>query len=144
MPRPDAPLAGVAATLAALAEAAPDQEVCGLVVSGPGEAAVAWPLPNRADDPSRSFTLGPADLLGALRRLDEEGRDLLAVYHSHPAGGPGLSARDLEGALADGEPLLRGAAQIVVALDGGRAVTVRAHRWGAGRFEGVDLWTSVR
>jgi proteasome lid subunit RPN8/RPN11 len=144
MPRAEGPLESVAARLVALAEAAPGEEVCGLVVAGPGGVAEAWPLPNRADDPRRSFSLGPAELLGALRRIDDEGRALLAVYHSHPCGGSALSARDLDGALVDGEPLLRGVAQIVVALEGGRAVTVRAHRWGAGRYLGVDLWTSVR
>jgi proteasome lid subunit RPN8/RPN11 len=144
MPRAEAPLAAVAVRLAALAEVTPGEEICGLVVDGPGGGVEAWPLPNRADDPRRSFLLGPAELLGALRRLEAEGRGLLAVYHSHPSGGPDLSARDLDGALVDGEPLLRGVDQVVVALEAGRAVAVRAHRWAGGGYQGLDLWTSVR
>jgi proteasome lid subunit RPN8/RPN11 len=144
MARADEPLAAVATHLARLAEAAPDQEICGLVVSGADGAAEAWPLPNRAADPRRGFALGPGELLRALRRLDEEGRRLLAVYHSHPAGGAELSGRDLAGALAGGEPVLGGVAQVVVALEGGRAAIVRAHRWLGKRYRGADLWTSVR
>lgn len=140
----DEPLLAVAPILAGLAEAAPDREVCGLVVTGPGGAPEAWPVPNRAGDPRRGFALGPEELLRALQRLDEEGRVLLAVYHSHPAGGAELSARDLDGALAGGAPVLEGVAQVVVALEGGRAATVRAHRWLGSRYQGVDLWTSVR
>lgn len=136
------PLAAAAPRLVALAEAAPDLEVCGLLVDGPG-GVEAWPMPNRAADPARAFALGPADLLDALRRLEGEGRALLAVFHSHPGGGPELSARDLDGALVDGTPLLGGVAQVVVALEAGRACTVRAHRWTEGRYAGVDLWTPV-
>ncbi len=140
-------LAPVAARLAALAEAEPGREACGLVVSAsrdlPGDPE-AWPVPNAAPDPRRAFALAPEALLGALRRLEAEGRVLLAVYHSHPGGGADLSARDLDGALCEGLPVLEGVAQVVVALEGGRACTVRAHRWADGRYRGTDLWTSVR
>jgi proteasome lid subunit RPN8/RPN11 len=138
------PLSAVASRLAALAEADAAREVCGLVVAGEGGPAEVWPLENAAADPRRAFAIAPADLLRALRRLEAEGRRLLAVYHSHPEGGAGLSARDLDQALVDGEPLLGGVAQVVIALRDGRACTVRAHRWTGGRFEGEDLWTSVR
>lgn len=137
-------LRAVAPRLAALAEADPAREVCGLVVTGAGGAPEAWPLENSAADPGRAFELAPAGLLRALRRLDGEGRTLLAVYHSHPQGGADLSGRDLDGALVDGRPLLGGVAQLVIELRGGRACTVRAHRWNEGTFRGEDLWTSVR
>jgi len=144
MARADEPLRSVALRLAALAEATPDLEVCGLVVAGSGASPEVWPIPNRAADPRRSFELAPEALLQALRRLDEEGRALLAVFHSHPAGGADLSTRDLDGALAEGTPLLGGVVQVVIALEAGRTSTVRAHRWLGDRYQGVDLWTSVR
>jgi proteasome lid subunit RPN8/RPN11 len=134
------PLAAVARALAALAEADPGREVCGLVVSSP-EGAEPWLMANHAPAPERAFAIDPGELLGALRRLEAEGRVLLAVFHSHPKGGPDLSRRDLDQALVDGEPLLQGVAQIVVEVDQGRARRVRAHRWGSNHFEGVDLWT---
>jgi len=133
-------LLAVAGHLAGLAEADPDREVCGLVVAPGGGAAEAWPLPNVAPDPSRAFLVPPEALLLAFRRLDAGGGALLAVYHSHLSGGAALSASDLEVALAGGEPVLPGVAQVVVALEKGRAVRVRAHRFRTGRFEGLDLW----
>jgi proteasome lid subunit RPN8/RPN11 len=141
MPRGDDPLAPVARRLAALAEAEPEREVCGLVVAGPA-GAEAWPMENRSPEPRRGFAIGPGDLLEALRRAEGEGRALLAVYHSHPQGGPDLSARDLDAALVDGSPLLGGVAQVVVALEKGRAAVVRAHRWAGERYLGCDLWTA--
>lgn len=142
MPSAEDALAPVAGRLIALAEADPAREVCGLVVAGGGPPE-PWPLPNRSASPARAFLIAPADLLTALRRLDAEGLELLAVYHSHPHGGGDLSPRDLAEALVDGLPLLAGVAQVVVALEQGRGALVRAHRWGQGRFEPVDLWTPV-
>jgi len=140
MPSAEAALRTVAPRLVALAEGDATREVCGLVVGFPG-GVEPWPFENRATDPRRAFALGPSDLLVALRRLEGEGRALLAVYHSHPSGGADLSRRDVDQALADGAPLLGGVAQLVVALERGRAVRVRAHRWKGDHFEGEDLWT---
>lgn len=141
MARADDPLAAVASGLVALAEAEAWREVCGLVVSGPEGLPVSWPIPNRSVAPERAYELDPEALLTALRRLDAEGRVLLAIFHSHPGGGADLSRRDLEAALVDGEPLLQGVAQIVVSMEAGRASHVRVHRWVDHHFEGFDLWT---
>jgi proteasome lid subunit RPN8/RPN11 len=144
MARAEAALAAVAPALVALAEADPLREVCGLIVAGPDGVAEPWSLPNRAAAPARAYELAPEALLDALRRLDIEGKALLAVFHSHPDGGADLSRRDLEAALADGEPLLQGVAQIVVSMSSGRALLVRVHRWSKHQFGGADLWTSVQ
>lgn len=141
MSRPaEDPLRPLAARLATLAEAQPGAEVCGLVVGAVGGAQEIWPMPNAASHPSRAFALAPLDLLAAMRRLDREGLVLRAVYHSHLAGGAELSPTDIEQALAGGEPLLPGVAQVVVELSDGRAVRVRAHRLAGRRFEATDLW----
>jgi proteasome lid subunit RPN8/RPN11 len=126
--------------LVALAEGSPAAEVCGLLVRV-GERVEPWPMDNAAADPARAFALAPRDLLAALRRLDAEGGQLVAVYHSHLAGGADLSARDLAGAVVEGRPLLPGAAQLVVALDRGRAASVRVHRWTGSAFEASELWS---
>lgn len=138
-PAPE-PLATVAGQLAALAEREGDREVCGLVVAGAGGALAVWPMPNGAPDPASAYLIPPAALLAALRRLDREERSLAAVYHSHPRGGAELSASDLEVALAAGAPVLPGVGHLVVALERGRAVRVRLHRFQDGRFQGSDLW----
>jgi proteasome lid subunit RPN8/RPN11 len=139
-PEPLAALTRVAARLAILAEAAPDREVCGLVESGPDGEPRLRPLANQAPDPASAFALAAADVLAALRRAEGEGGTLLAIYHSHPRGGAGLSARDLDQALCDGRPLLPGVEQIVIALVDGRSERVRRYRWDGGRYRGVDLW----
>jgi len=138
-PSPE-PLAEVAARLAALAEAEPDREICGLVEAGPGGAPRLLPLANLAADPAIAFELAPGDVLAAVRRVEREGGALLAVYHSHLWGGAGLSARDLDQALCQGQPLLPGVDQVIVALRDGRSERVCRHRWDGGRYRASDLW----
>ena len=142
-PSPES-LAEVAARLAALAEAEPHREICGLVEAGADGALRVVPLANRAPDPADAFEIDPADVLAALRRVEGGAGDgpgvLLAVYHSHPRGGAGLSASDLDQALVAGGPLLPGVAQVVVALQDGRADRVCWHRWEGGRYRPIDLW----
>lgn len=126
--------------LAALAEGSPEAEVCGLLVSL-GEEVSPWPMRNVAAAPATAFELDPRELLAALRRLDREGGELLAVYHSHLAGGADLSTRDLAGALAGGSPVLPGVAQLVVALEQGRADRIGVHRWSGTRFVASEPWS---
>lgn len=126
--------------LVALAEAAPAEEVCGLLVRSPGGEVAAWPIANASPTPATAFELEPNGLLLAMQRLDETGGEVVAIYHSHLAGGAGLSTRDLDGALAGGAPFLGGVAQLVVALEGGRVTAIRAHRWTGHAFEASDVW----
>jgi proteasome lid subunit RPN8/RPN11 len=141
---PEDPLAAVAASLAALAEDDPLREVCGLVVRAADGSLEPWPLPNGASDPGRGFEIPAPALLDAMRRLDERRAGLIAVYHSHPVGGAGLSRRDLDLALAGGQPALPGVAQVVVALEAGRAACVRVYRWCGSSYLGRDLWRPKR
>lgn len=138
---PDDPLAPVASALAALAEADPGREACGLVVATGAGAVEPWPFRNAAADPVRGYLLAPAEVLAALRRLDAIGGAILAVYHSHLEGGGGLSRADLDAALVDGRPLLEGVAQLVVALSRGKAQLVRCHRWDGHGYAFCDIWT---
>jgi proteasome lid subunit RPN8/RPN11 len=131
------------ARLVALAEGSPAGEVCGLLVRAPDGQVEAWPIDNASGSPVTGFELEPRELLEALRRLDAGGGQMVAVYHSHLAGGAGLSARDLAGALVDGAPLLGGVAQVVVAMEGGQATTVRVHRWSGLAYEPADLWSHL-
>jgi proteasome lid subunit RPN8/RPN11 len=128
------------ARLVALAEGSPVAEVCGLLVLGGGGEVAPWPVANVSATPARAFELEPRGLLEALRRVEGSGFQVVGVYHSHLAGGADLSGRDLAGALADGVPVLPGIAQVVVALEGGRASRIRAHRWTGRGFEPADVW----
>ena len=123
-----------------LAEGSPREEACGLLVRV-GGVVEPWPTKNVAPAPATAFELAPAELLAALRRIDRERGRLVAVYHSHLAGGAGLSSRDLAGALAGGAPILPGVAQVVVALEGGRACQIMVHRWAGSAFTAAEAWS---
>lgn len=53
-----------------------------------------FPIENVLHSPSR-FRMDPHQQLKALLFLDEAGLDLLAIYHSHPAGPPHPSPLDV-------------------------------------------------
>lgn len=125
--------------IAALARADPAREVCGFVFGagrtcGPELVAAR----NVAREPERSFVVDPRDVLAVLRRADREGREVLALYHSHPTGGSRLSCTDLEELTADGAPLLPGVELWVIGLVDSVVADVRGYRWGSGGF--AEAW----
>ena len=136
MAEPELPRSALA-RIAALSEAEPGREVCGLLLLGAGGACEVWPCRNVSPAPARAFDLDPGDLLEALERADEANLAVAAVYHSHPGGGPGLSRRDRGGALAGDLPLVPGAALLVVARREGGPPRILRFRWtGQGYSEG--------
>ena len=120
---------GPAREVCALAEASPDREVCGFVREGPPGREVV-PVPNVCEEPWRGFRIAPEAVLAILRGAEEPGRGLLALYHSHPSGGAGLSGRDLAELVVDGRPTLPGIDLWVVSLEGGKALELRSYAWG--------------
>jgi proteasome lid subunit RPN8/RPN11 len=70
------------------------EEACGLV-AGRGERALAViPVTNAAHSRAR-FRMDPREQVAALHAIERDGLDLLAIYHSHPAGPSGPSGTDL-------------------------------------------------
>ncbi len=73
-------------------------ECCGLlggrIVAGWGVVQHFWPVVNALASPV-AYRTEPRSLLAAFRGLRQAGAELLAVYHSHPAGPPVPSRRDL-------------------------------------------------
>jgi len=88
------------------------REACGLLAGRGGVVSRAVPLPNVSPTPHRAYLADPEYLYQALRDLEERGEEVLAIYHSHPAGPPALSARDLE------QAFWPGVVQLVVSLSG--------------------------
>lgn len=88
------------------------REACGLLAGRGGVVSRAIPLPNVSPAPDRAYLADPESLYGALRDLEERGEEMLAIYHSHPAGPPALSARDRE------QAFWPGVVQLVVSLAG--------------------------
>ena len=57
-------------------------ECCGLVGGREGEASVVIRVANAAGSPLR-YEMDPQEQYNALRAIEEEGGELLAIYHSH-------------------------------------------------------------
>ncbi len=69
-------------------------EACGLLAGSNGVVQEVIPVTNDARSPVR-FRMLPVEQLAAFERIEAEERDLLAVFHSHPAGPPGPSQTDI-------------------------------------------------
>jgi proteasome lid subunit RPN8/RPN11 len=142
--RPDEErLAALVPALIGEAERDPSREVCGLVLRSATGRLRLVPVANGSATPATAFELEPAALLARYRQMDAAGDQLEAIYHTHPSGGATLSSRDVEGALQDGRPLQPGVEQVVIALRHGRAVEIRAHRWGGAGYLGRRLWRAA-
>lgn len=80
--------------LIAAAGDSPEEEVCGLLAGPEGRPFHRLPVENhlhRFD----AFDMDPEGLIQAMRRIREEGWDLVGIYHSHPGTAPWPSPTDL-------------------------------------------------
>lgn len=73
------------AEMRAHVEACLPLEACGLLAGSDGVVTEVIPVTNEARSPVR-FRMRPVEQLAAFERIAAEGRELLAVFHSHPAG----------------------------------------------------------
>lgn len=76
-----------------VAQQAP-KEACGLVAGENQRSQAVLPIRNALDSPVR-FRMDPVEQLHAFDYLDSQNWDLLAIYHSHPAGPDHPSETDL-------------------------------------------------
>lgn len=128
----------VDALIAHCRAALPD-EACGLI-GGEGDVALScYPLRNVAADPREGFWGHPGDQMQALRRIEEAGERLLAVYHSHPRTSPVPSRADLaEAAYMD-------ALMVIVGLIRPAAPQIRVYRIHPERRLAVAVrWRRIR
>lgn len=70
------------------------QEACGLIAGREGQAEKVFSIKNVLNSPVR-FLMDPQEQWQAFKEIDERAWDLLAIYHSHPAGPAGLSTVDI-------------------------------------------------
>jgi proteasome lid subunit RPN8/RPN11 len=78
----------------ALAASLPE-EGCGLLFGRAGRVERVVPIQNSLHSPVR-FRLEPHAQLTAMQSADDQGLDLLAIYHSHPRGPKHPSPTDIE------------------------------------------------
>jgi len=67
-----------------LAQSSPEEEVCGLISADHNGLKRCYPVKNVATDKQRFFELDPKGQIDAMRRMRENGEELVAIYHSHP------------------------------------------------------------
>jgi len=126
--------------LARAAESDPGREVCGFVVRRSHGELEVTPVPN-AVPPGQApttFAMDGAAQLRVLRRLEEEGGEVVAIYHSHLEATAEPSAADLAGAVCEGRPVWPGVEHIVIALRGGRVADIRRYRLAGAGFAPLD------
>lgn len=86
--------------LIAIARAGLPNEVCGYVAGSRNttlQASAVYPVKNAGASPTR-FALDGQSMIDAERQIDADGLEIVAIFHSHPAGPPTPSALDQEDA----------------------------------------------
>lgn len=107
-------------------------ECCGLL-AGQGERVTrVYRLRNAEEAPTRCtrYTIDARDQLRALREMEDEGLELVGIFHSHPRTLAYPSATDLARSRFPGssEPLYPGVAYLIVSLEDPVRPYVRAFR----------------
>ncbi len=69
-------------------------EACGLLAGRHGRVEAVIPVTNALHSPTR-FRMDPVEQLRAFEWIDEQGLDLVGIFHSHPAGPSTVSATDI-------------------------------------------------
>lgn len=94
------PLAGLRLTAAQwravtehLTQALPN-EACGLLGGLAGQVRVVLPVANRLRSPV-AYEMEPAEQIQAMLAIEEAGWEILAIFHSHPAGPARPSPTDI-------------------------------------------------
>jgi proteasome lid subunit RPN8/RPN11 len=70
------------------------EEACGIVAGFQGRSVKVFPVENILHSPIR-FRMDPKSQLDIFEEIDEQGWEMLAIYHSHPNGPDTPSETDI-------------------------------------------------
>jgi proteasome lid subunit RPN8/RPN11 len=73
-----------------------DQEVCGLIGKNSTDDYTFYPVNNVAEEPSTRFLMAPEEQISAMKKMNNDGQTLFAIYHSHPTAPAIPSVIDIE------------------------------------------------
>jgi len=108
-------------------------ETCGLIAGADDRARKILPLPNDSPRAQVEYNAEPHALLEAMRVIDIEHLDLLAIYHSHPATPAFPSPTDIARAFYPD------AIYMIVSLQNPAQATVRSFRIEQGYVREVTI-----
>ena len=77
------------------ARAEAPNEACGLLAGRDGYVTHILPATNVADNPLVGYLMDPQDQLDHFQAIEEQGLDMLGIYHSHPVSPAYPSPTDL-------------------------------------------------
>ncbi|MGD2079732.1 MAG: M67 family metallopeptidase [Nitrospirota bacterium] len=103
------------------------KEACGLLAGRGGEVTKLYRLRN-ADDSEITYALDPREQLSAVKEMEGEGLELLAIYHSHTGSPASPSATDVARAFFPGtrEENFPGVAYVIAGVTGKSLRELRA------------------
>jgi [CysO sulfur-carrier protein]-S-L-cysteine hydrolase len=113
-------------------EGAPN-EVCGLIAGRNGRPVSLYRTTNDDPNPRVRYNVKPEELLVILRDIEDNGWQLLAIYHSHPANEAYPSHTDVSLAYYPD------AVYIIVSLAGQEPPPMRAFRIVDGKVSEIGL-----
>ena len=119
-------------------------EACGIIAGQDGVAMRLYRTRNSEANPFR-YNIDPRDLLRITRELDDQGWEVLVIYHSHVASAAYPSPTDVRLAQWPGEPpgdLYPGAYYVLVSLQNREAPVVRAYSIHLGEVSEAEIETA--
>lgn len=93
-------------------------ETCGMIGGRDGRALKIYPVKNVAENRVKNYLMDGMDQIRAMQDMDDNGYDILSIYHSHPVTRAYPSPTDVRDAY-DTEaqvPLYPGAVYIIMTL----------------------------
>jgi proteasome lid subunit RPN8/RPN11 len=107
-------------------------ECCGLLAGRDGRVERVYRLRNAEPEATRRtrYTIDAMDQLRAMREMDDQGLELIGIFHSHPRTPSYPSATDVARSRMPGttDPLYPGVAYLIVSLEDPARPYVRAFR----------------
>lgn len=93
-------------------------ETCGMIGGKDGRALKIYPIKNVAENRVKNYLMDGMDQIQAMQDMDDNGYDILSIYHSHPVTRPYPSPTDLRDAYDPDlqEPRYPGTVYIIMSL----------------------------
>ncbi len=93
-------------------------ETCGMIGGKDGRALKIYPIKNVAENRVKNYFMDGAEQIRAMQDMDDNGYDILAIYHSHPVTRAYPSPTDVRDAYDPDlqEPRYPGAVYLIMSL----------------------------